>query len=474
MNRISWNANTAGNVVRCLLVMIGLALIVWCFSGDVRIAGGPGIGLIEGAVIIVGISNILVGLFLGQWVSSLLLLQISLGLTFVAAETTLRMTLSYRYFSPYKLEQRYLYDLIPGASREHRVSEPNGGANIYRVNSLGFRGEEFTRERNEKVRVAIYGDSFIHAEYTALESTLARQLQERLVGIAERPVEVINAGVAGYGPDQALRRIEDELPWLQPDVLVLAVFTGNDFGDLVRNKIYRVAPNATLLETDYSFSDEILLHAKLEEVEFIVRRIVRDAVAAISAKVSNEDPVVFDPEKHIEAGLQQHINEYQDFVVDKDDVIKMLRSDPYSADISLLPDSPSAQYKIALMTAVIGELSKVAKAADVPLLLVGIPHPMDVLNGSADSGRIDTDKYPDYDSERLTDSLQSIARQHGVEEINLLPYFREVDNPALLYLKGSDDHWNDAGQAYAADIIAAKIQSSGWLATGASFPRSAE
>ena len=50
--------------------------------------------------------------------------------------------------------------------------------------------------------------------------------------------------------------------------------------------------------------------------------------------------------------MQQHLDEYQEYVVEGDNVIRMLRSDPYSADISLLPDSPSAQYKLALMEAV--------------------------------------------------------------------------------------------------------------------------
>ena len=36
--------------------------------------------------------------------------------------------------------------------------------------------------------------------------------------------------VVGYGPDQATLRMNDELPRYQPDVVVLGVFAGNDFG----------------------------------------------------------------------------------------------------------------------------------------------------------------------------------------------------------------------------------------------------
>jgi len=463
MNRSASTSTESSKTPRWMLAVIGLGLMGWVISGDVRVVGGPGIGLTETAVFSLGVFNLLVAILRMPWGTALLLLQCSLGMTFAVAEVVLRKTLSYHYFVPYKLEARYLYDLTPGVSREHRILPVNGGTNIYRVNAHGFRGEEFSREPSGKQRVVIYGDSFIHAEFTELENTLAWQLQERLNEQTGSPVEVINAGIAGYGPDQALRRIEDELPWLKPDVLILAVFTGNDFGDLVRNKIYRLGPDGALLENDYRFSDEILLHAELEQVEFIIKRVIRDAALTLLAMLKQENASEFDPVQNIESALQQHLDEYHDLVVDNNNVIKELRSDPYSADISLMSNSPSARYKIDLMSGVLRRIALMAEAANVPLLVVGIPHPMDVLNGSASSGQIDLQRYPDYDAERLTGVLQAISERQGIEHINLLPHFRSVPEPSSLFLKAGDDHWNDAGQSYAADIIAEKLQSSGWL-----------
>jgi hypothetical protein len=104
-----------------------------------------------------------------------------------------------------------------------------------------------------------------------------------------------------------------------------------------------------------------------------------------------------------------------------------------------------------------------AGESGIPLLIVGIPHPMDVLDGRHTSAAIDRERFPDYEPLRLTDSLASIARRHGIPELNLLPAFRAADDPAALFLQAGDDHWNDAGQRYAAEVIAARLIELGWL-----------
>ena len=445
-------------VARGLVLAIGAAFIAWAFSADVRIVGGPGFGATQTAVLTLGLFNIAASLLRVPVILGLLVSQGLLALTLVVTEAGLRATLSHRYYAPYQLNPRYLYDLVPGVRREHRILPVNGGSNIYKVNSLGFRGEDFPAQRTDQPRVVVYGDSFIHAEYTALENTLVRQLQHQLTERAGRPVEVINAGVAGYGPDQVLRRVEDELPWLQPDLLIVAVFTGNDFGDLVRNKIYRVGPDGALLENAYTFSDEIILNARLDRSEFILKKVIRAAAHNLLALLRGSAGDPFDLQQAMEAALQQHLREYQEYVIEGDNVVRELRSDPYSADISLLPDSPAAYYKLRLMEAVIRQIGLTVDAAEVPLLLVSIPHPMDVMEGDHASGRIDRTEYPDYQPRRLTDSMQAIADRHGLMHLNLYAPFQSVADPASLFLLEGDDHWNDAGQRYAARLIADFLQ----------------
>ncbi len=450
-------------VVRLLTVLLGAALISLAFSDDVRIAGGPGFGFTELLLLGVGIINVVAGLLGGMVMAGWLLCQVSVAATLLVAEFALRATVGPRYTSPFQLHDRYLYELVPGARREYRHLAINGGAQLYQVNSLGFRGAEFAAQRTAMPRVAVYGDSFIQAEYTALEHTLSKQLADRLTAQLGQPVEVINAGVAGYGPDQVLRRLQDELDWLQPDLLIVAVFTGNDYGDLLRNKLYRLGDAGELLENPFVFSDEIELNAALEKSAPVLRKMGQEVKAQLQLRLKGGLPPPTDPAQQTVNRMEQHIREYREYIVDGDNIVRDLRTDPYSADIALQPDSPSARYKLKLMDAVVAAIQQQARAHDVPLLLVAVPHPMDVMGGAHASGAVDQAKFPDYQPTRMAGGIQAIAERHGIDTINLLQPFQAADDPAALYLLGGDDHWNNAGQALAAELIAKRIQSAGYL-----------
>ena len=448
-------------IVRTITLCLGAVFLALAFSDDPRIAGGPGFGLTELVLLAAGITNVMAALLGGGIMVGWMVCQVMLVFTLGVAELALRATVAHRYISPYQLDERYLYELVPGVLYEHRHMAINGGSQLYRVNSQGFRGEELATAAQP--RVVIYGDSFIHAEYTALENTLAAQLSDRLTAATGGPVEVINGGVAGYGPDQVLRRVQDELEWLEPDLLIVAVFTGNDFGDLLRNKLYRLDDDGNLVANEYRLSEEIRLNAALEQSDPMLRKVGRRAKDSIQMLLQGGPPPVAPPLQRTEDRLQQHIREYDEYIVNRDNVVYDLRTDPYSADIALLPDSDSAQYKLQLMDAVVGAISMQAEKHSVPLLVLAIPHPMDIMGGEHASGAVDTAKYPDYRPAVLTDSIAAIGARRNIDTINLYPEFRAIDDPAGLYLLGGDDHWNNAGQSLAADIIAAHIMRNGYL-----------
>ncbi len=115
----------------------------------------------------------------------------------------------------YRLAPRYHHTLVPGARKLFRHGAANGGGLVLTtVNSDGFRGDELRADGVP--RVVVYGDSFIEAEFATLPETFAKRLEARLGAGLGHPVEVVNAGVNGYGPDQALRRFEDEAPGSGP------------------------------------------------------------------------------------------------------------------------------------------------------------------------------------------------------------------------------------------------------------------
>jgi hypothetical protein len=439
-------------------VVLGAALLLWAIADDPLFGGGLGFGAAQACVAFVGLLSVVISMMAPAALPGWLLVLISGSVALVIGELAVHALYAPRFFSAYQFDERLLFELRPGAVREFTHLPENGGGSIfYRVNSQGFRGDEF-QEQSGHARVVVYGDSFIHAEFSELESTFPVQLEERLRGEYGGGVEVINAGVAGYGPDQILRRMESELDDLQPDLVILGLFTGNDFGDLVRNRLYQLDAQGALEEVDYRLTPYRRRQIALDSRELAIIRLLH----TVRSQLSSEVVPAFDPEAWIREALRRHLAEYHSAVIEGDVTVGEFAVDPYSADIALLPDSESARYKVELMERILEGIAAITDSKGVPILVLLIPHPMDLLDGEHASGVVDRSRFPGYGSTHLRDAARMSSESAGLSYIDLFETFRSGD-PTVLYLKGGDDHWSDAGQALAADTVASQLIRDGWL-----------
>jgi len=104
-----------------------------------------------------------------------------------------------------------------------------------KINSLGLRDYERTYAKPPGTfRILILGDSFTEGMQVDLAQTFPARLQACLVGRASRPVEVINAGNSAYGPGEQLLFFTHEGVKYQPDLILVAIFAGNDIKDMRR------------------------------------------------------------------------------------------------------------------------------------------------------------------------------------------------------------------------------------------------
>jgi hypothetical protein len=99
-----------------------------------------------------------------------------------------------------------------------------------RVNSLGFRGPEIKDVPPGGRRVVVLGDSQAAGFEVPEHQTYEAVLQRRLTSALGAQVQVINAGVRGYGTDQELLTYEQRVRQLHPDLVVLH-FSANDSDD---------------------------------------------------------------------------------------------------------------------------------------------------------------------------------------------------------------------------------------------------
>jgi len=157
-----------------------------------------------------------------SWIASALLLVVSSATIIAAAEIVLRGTYARRYRS------------YP-PSTVSRMQTPEYDVEIA-INAHGFRDREHAPAKpSGGVRVAVIGDSFTWGSgveageiYTArLESIL----RERTGNAA---LEVWNYGVTWTGPVYYRRVFHGAAARATPDVVVVAIYAGNDVADALR------------------------------------------------------------------------------------------------------------------------------------------------------------------------------------------------------------------------------------------------
>jgi hypothetical protein len=101
-----------------------------------------------------------------------------------------------------------------------------------RINQFGFRDVEHSLAKPPGTfRIAVLGDSFAEAAQVPLEQTFWHRLAGELSqceAYLGRPIETLNFGVSGYGTAQELQVLRHHVWQFDPDLVLLAFFSGND------------------------------------------------------------------------------------------------------------------------------------------------------------------------------------------------------------------------------------------------------
>jgi len=387
-----------------------------------------------------------------QWLVNLLLLAFSIAIILNITEVLLHAYFPFED-STLQLDPRYLYRFKPNSQQIYWFSEANGGKRlIAKVNAEGRRGELVDMDRP---RILVYGDSFIAAMFSPMKEWFTYQLEQKLKDKLTPSPQVVNCGVQGYGPDQESLVMEDEIDRLKPRLIIVSIYAGNDFGDLLRDKIYKLDEKMQLQDNRHTLDPSLV--REFYEAEHLPR-------SYFARMLQKGWQMIFHPENepdaptgyaYMDAALHDSQAEYKDYVIDGNNSVKNLLHDLYDADVSLTPNSDSSQYKRTLMDRVIEKMKRVADAHSVPLMLVIVPAPFDIVDNYAVT--VDTKKYPEYRRSELSDIVEGIAQKYDISYVNLYKPFRER-GAASLYFVVDNDHWNAAGEQLAADLIADYIK----------------
>lgn len=162
-----------------------------------------------------------------------LMVFISLLLVIGVIEITLRLAMP-QIFLPhppgmYSHDDDIGYVLTPGFEGEFKGSEFSVSV---RINKTGLRGKDLRILHEDSFRILCLGDSFTWGWGTnddeAYPAVLEKLLQDRYPHI---DLEVLNAGVSGYGTDEELEFLKKIGSQLKPNLVIVQFFAGNDFDD---------------------------------------------------------------------------------------------------------------------------------------------------------------------------------------------------------------------------------------------------
>jgi len=130
----------------------------------------------------------------------------------------------------YRLNKDRDYELAPNFKGIFR--SPEFYSHII-TNSHGLRDREYESKTEDVFRIMIIGDSFTFGHGCELEDSFTKILESNLNESSYKDykyVEVVNAGVGGYGVDHYYLHLKEMFGIYKPDLVVLSFFIGNDIG----------------------------------------------------------------------------------------------------------------------------------------------------------------------------------------------------------------------------------------------------
>jgi hypothetical protein len=316
---------------------------------------------------------------------------------------------------------------------------PLGHTPGFVLNSRGFRTDEYDEVKEPGVfRVVVLGDSFTFDSYGVPIQQMWHQVLEReLAARSGRTVEVLSLSAHGVGPRFELRLWELEGRRLDPDLVVLAFFVGNDFTDEAGTPI-EGDPGGGLARWSLSYR---LLRNRLR------LRHVQDSSAEGAGAVAAE------PEARGGFERPSYAATYDPDVPTFDErTFERIERDRLLVFAG--PDQARFDQLFHDAAAVIERLARDVERTSAPFVMLVIPDQAQTDPALLErllptlpipAGALDIDRPQRW--------LATYFGERGIPYLDLLPRFREAPAEPPLY-KLRDTHWSASGNRLAGEALA--------------------
>jgi lysophospholipase L1-like esterase len=181
-----------------------------------------------------------IGLAVGAVLVTLIAIEIVLSVLF---EPILKV---WQVREIFQLDEELIYSLKPS---QKRIAESAEFVERVTTNRHGLRDDEIGPRDSFEKRIVVLGDSMVFGHGVDDHETFPNQL-EAIYRDEHRAVDVINAGVKGYGTDSAYKFFTVRLQplSLQPDLVIFSIYQ-NDLYDNIGQPLFTIE-NGSLAPLD--------------------------------------------------------------------------------------------------------------------------------------------------------------------------------------------------------------------------------
>jgi hypothetical protein len=344
------------------------------------------------------------------------------------------------------------------------------GKNYVRINSDGLRDAEHAKGKPPNTfRIAVIGDSYAEALQVPLENTfwavLEEKLQQQCLKFEGRRVEVINFGVSGYGTAQELITLRTKVWDYSPDIVLLAVCTGNDITDNSRVFKRTDIPYFVYGDGDQLTLDNSFQHARRFRLEnsvpYLAGRWLRDRLRFIQAVHEAVLAVKYVTQRRAQSSPTPIASSAPDTPAQAQ--TDAARSEELGLDNLIYSEPADPAWKDAwrvtegLIKLMRGEVeNRGAKFLVVTLSNAIQVHP----DARARRAFMQSAGAPDlfYPDRRI----EALCEREGIAVLSLAPDLQSYAEQQKIFLHGFNEnigngHWNVAGHARAGELISQKI-----------------
>jgi len=320
--------------------------------------------------------------------------------------------------------------LIPNAV----YAQNDEGSSYGRINSLGLRDREIPYVKPKGVkRVLILGDSFMEAMQVSLDDSFSKQLQTFLGKTLQGDsVETINAGRGGMGTAEEYLWYATEGIKYSPDLVLLALYAGDDFRDNSKKLTGRAAFKPYIaFDADTFWVDASFTESRSYKLKTLFWPLLGNSVLA--------------------AEIMRRVETSKAAVMEK------AENTPCPEDLGVFDLELNDDWENAYTATgdIIALLDDAAKSNSSALCIMIIPYSYQVSGAENDCVK-------NADLRRPNNYLRELAETRGI------PFFDLTDTLEQEYLRTGGymygfgenlgaGHWNENGHRFAAEAMASNL-----------------